>query len=47
MAEGEWSYSTKLAISGTQRLGYIDATISELYKDDPKYAECRVEARMR
>lgn len=34
-------HSAELALGGTRRLGCVDATISEIPKDNPKYAECK------
>lgn len=39
----EWSYSAELALGGTRRLGYVDRTIPEMPKDNPKYAYWKIE----
>ena len=35
----DWAYSARMAIGGTQRLGYIDGSIKEPNKNDPKYSD--------
>ena len=35
----EWSYSTKMAIGGVKRLGYINGQIKEPSKEDTKYED--------
>ena len=33
----DWAYSTRIAIGGSKRLGYIDGSIKELEKNDLNY----------
>ena len=35
----DWAYSARMAIGGSRRLGYIDGSIKEPKKDNPKYSE--------
>ena len=33
----DWAYSARMAIGGSRRLGYIEGSIKEPKKDNPKY----------
>ena len=35
----DWAYSARMAIGGSKRLGYIDGSIKEPEKEDPKYSD--------
>lgn len=35
----EWAYLARMAIGGAKKLGYIDRSIVEAEKKDPKYSD--------